>query len=140
MKKVYCDSGAYTKGLKKLEESGQIELFYHPYENKNKKINRMSLPSEATWDDVNISWDECCFTWDDFGGSEKINELKKIIGSSHRRDILHLDSAYRSKCDFFITSDKGDIYSKKDEIFKLLNIVVCLHTDITSDTFLDIQK
>ncbi len=140
MKKVYCDSGAYTKILKKLEKDGKIKLLYHPYENKNSKIDGMSLPSESTWNDMKMTWDECVFTWDEFSGSEKVNELKDIIGLSNRVDILHLDSAYKSKCDFFVTSDKGDIYSKKDEIFKLLNIVVCLHTEITPETFLDIKK
>jgi hypothetical protein len=81
---------------------------------------------------MNYSWDELDnVTWDDLGKqSDKIQEIASIIGSSNKRDIKHLDSAYMAGCDAFITSDKGDICSKADDILAILNVrVFHFHND-----------
>ncbi|MDP3957954.1 MAG: hypothetical protein Q8Q36_00640 [bacterium] len=129
--KVYCDTGGFARGLRSLEENDEIELLYYPYENKNKKIEKRALPSATTWNDMTRPWDEEVNSWEEYIGSEKFPELEKILSLNNRKDILHLDSAYKSRCQFFISSDKGDIYQKRNELFRLLNITVCLHTDLS---------
>jgi len=129
--KVYCDTGGFNKNLLPLQKGGEIELLHYPYENKNKNIAQEALPSAMTWSDMIRPWDEEFHSWDEYAGSEKFSELKKILSPKNRKDILHLDSAYKSKCHFFITSDKGDIYQKKNELSRLLDMTIVLHTDLS---------
>jgi hypothetical protein len=39
-------------------------------------------------------------------------------------DAMHIDSAYKSGCDCMITSDFGDIASKRDLIYDLVGLRV----------------
>lgn len=126
MIRVYCDTGAYRPELKQMHQAGQIELVQFHYENRNKHIKTSAPPSNPTWDEANYSWDELHDTsWNDIGRqSEKIEEIRSLIGAQNKRDIKHLDSAYLAGCKAFITSDKGDISSKSEQIFTLLSIQI----------------
>jgi hypothetical protein len=53
----------------------------------------------------------------------------KIIGRGNPEDILHVDSAYKSGCRIFLTSDKTDIYSKKSELELICGFKFFFHTD-----------
>lgn len=57
-------------------------------------------------------------TWGDFKGSTLHPEIEAIIGigPQSRRDVLHFDSAHKTACKIFLTSDKGDIWSKREEV------------------------
>jgi hypothetical protein len=53
--------------------------------------------------------------------------MQFTLAKNNRRDILHLDSAYKGKVDCFLTSDKGDIcrhYSKLEILlgFKIFHL------------------
>ncbi|MFQ5729709.1 MAG: hypothetical protein ACE5GN_05050 [Waddliaceae bacterium] len=125
MVNVYCEHGAFRKELKSLVDNGQINLIMFPYENKNKKIKDMSLPSEAEWSDLkNVTWDSAPRPWDDYGGSEKYHAIQHLLGKQHEKDVKHIDAAYKSKCQCFLTRDKGDILSKKYELENLLGIKI----------------
>ena len=130
--RVYCDTGGCNKELRSLEKNGDIEIFYYPYENKNKFIKQRSPPSRMTWGDMIDPWNENFYPWKAYSGSKKFIGLTRILSlNNNRKDILHLDSAYKSECHFFVTSDKVHIYSKRNELFNHLKIFVCLHTDIS---------
>ncbi|NDD59125.1 MAG: hypothetical protein EBZ47_07755 [Chlamydiae bacterium] len=53
--------------------------------------------------------------------------MEAIIGSENRRDVLHFDSAYKTACKLFLTSDKGDIWFKRDALESLTGIKI-FHT------------
>ena len=132
--RIYCDSGGFSKELGQLEKRGIIEIFHYPYESRNSKIKNKALPSEMRWGDMIEPWGKEFYPWKDYVGSEKFDELVRMLNIKNRKDALHLDSAYITNCHFFVTSDKGDIFSSRNEISRLLNISVCLHTDLSPIT------
>ena len=116
--KVYCDNGAYVKKLRPLQKAGEVELIMFQYENKNRNISNSGTPSKLQWRDLkNYTWSTSpARKWSDYSGSEKYNKIVSIVGlANHRVDILHLDSAYKSGCKVFLTNDKGDIWSKREQ-------------------------
>ncbi|MBU4269598.1 hypothetical protein L6269_03845 [Candidatus Dependentiae bacterium] len=124
--KVYLDSGATDK--KFIKKYCYICDFYQypcdsAHRTKSSSIN-LAYPSEVQWRDANISWAEDSYTWGDCKGSILLSEIKNIIGKNNRRDALHLDSAYKTNCSIFLTSDKKDIYSNKKILEPLLKIKI----------------
>ena len=106
MIKVYCDNGGYQRDLKGLETKRRIELVMFPHENKTKKIKNSGLPTKMTINDMQHS----IFTYTqpiaEFIKSDRFDEMLVLIGHDNRKDVQHLDSAYKSKCSIFITSIK----------------------------------
>jgi len=109
-----------------MEQRGLIKVVQFCYENKNKKIKESAPPSNPTWEEMNYTWGELGgSSWADIGKiSDKHAQIASIIGNDNKKDIKHLDSAYMAGCEAFVTSDKGDICSKKNEIYQLLSIHV----------------
>lgn len=69
----------------------------------------------------NYTWDDVPGTWEDYNGSDKYQEIVDIVGLENKRvDILHLDSAYKTRVDIFITNDKDDILSYRKKLEKAL--------------------
>lgn len=132
MIKVYFDAGGYNPELKEMEKKGLIEAIYFPYENIIRKIKKLAPPSKVSWNEMdNFSWEVVELTWKDSGEvSNKFEEIEELIGKNNKTDIKHLDSAYREKCEAFITEDKKDIYSKRKELHELLNISVFLQSNL----------
>ncbi len=123
MLKVYCEHGALSKKLRAHQRAGRIELIHFPYDpdSRSKHLSPSAKPSEAQWRDMNVAWNESEATWDEHSGSAYLDDIKSIIGASHRRDVLHVDSAYKTGCKIFITVD-NDILSKKEELEPLLGM------------------
>ncbi len=123
---VYCDTGGYRKELKKYGKHISLRMF--EYENTNKNTSNNCLPaSNLTFNDLKDSPAKVGdLTFDDFTSSDKIKQIEQIVGKENQKDIFHLDSAYKSKCDIFLTSDYDDIYSNKEELEKLLNFKIFL--------------
>lgn len=127
--KIYCDNGACTSELTRLKKEGCVDLFMFKYENKNRHVSS-GLPSKATHKDLkNYTFNdlkELCYA--DFHGSEKYGEIASVVGLENRVDVLHLDSAYKNKCHIFVTNDKDDIGSKRDQLERLLNMrIFCVN-------------
>ncbi len=57
----------------------------------------------------------------DYSGSYHFDEILSIFGREHRRDALHVDSAFKSGCSAFITQD-SDILKHKARLEGLLGI------------------
>lgn len=119
--KIYCDSGA---DISKIKALSYCEFYQFPYDSPHrpKKPLLLARPSEAFWEDLHASWEELDMPWDDFTGSPLYSEIQAIIGIKNRRDVLHFDSAYKTGCVIFLTSDKGDIWSKKTLLESATNI------------------
>lgn len=129
MIKVYCDNGVFNKILRALEKQGMAEVVMFPYENRNRKARATGLPSNVQFRDLdNLDrWDDLPGTFGDYTGSDKYASIKEIVSRQHRRDVLHLDSAYKSGCSCLFTSDKDDIYASREALFELLDIKIYLH-------------
>lgn len=126
--KIYCDNGADINVLKK-KYPNNIIYFQYPYDSNSrpKKLKKdLAIPSALTWATANTTWEESTFTWDDCQGSEIYTCIEKLVGKSNFKDILHLDSAYKTKCDIFLTSDKTDI-ANKNELEKICKYKIFFH-------------
>ncbi len=64
------------------------------------------------------------FAWKDYVGSPGLEQIERILGGGERtrRDAMHIDSAYKSGCRCFVTSDSDDIIDKRSELEPLLDI------------------
>ncbi len=99
---------------------------YFPYDEgaTTRRISPTANVSDAQWRDLNVeAWGDLAHvpTWNDFRGSEHLEEIRRIIGPEHRRDALHVDSAYKTGCRAFVTTD-GDILKHSAELEHLLGI------------------
>jgi hypothetical protein len=127
MIKVYCDTSAYQPWLEEFSRRGDILLSGFPYENTNKRVKDKSIPSDPTWDQLYIRWCDAHYTWDDTNASEKFPDIITIIKKSGQiinTDAQHLDSAYKTGCHIFLTKDKTDILSRRQELEDLLGFKI----------------
>ncbi len=115
--KITRDSSANVKLLKKLENKGLIKIFDVMLENgrENRKIKEKILPI-GVWG--HSRWDEC--VWGD--EDNKYDEILHLIGRQNIKDAMHLETHLRSENDYFVTQDKDDILSKRDELLKQFGI------------------
>ncbi len=120
-KKIYCERGAWRDKLREFEKKGIIEIVSFPYEGKSRKTPKRSTPSLVTFDSTHLTWDMNILI-SDCNGSSKLDQIRKIIGRKNEMDARHIDSAYKSGCQAFLTPDKKDIISNKKELECLLNI------------------
>jgi hypothetical protein len=141
-KKVYCEHGAITPLLRALQKNGVIELIHFPYDpnSRSRRLSLCRLPSDAQWRDANLTWEQASgLAWDDFAKSDKLNSIVAIVGKDNRRDCLHLDSAFRSKCVCFLTEDT-DIVGKSQPLTELLGMpIFSPRTDVAAiQSFLEL--
>ena len=126
MLNVYVDTGGMEPVVTELERTGLIRTHYYPFEQRNRKVQNFVPGSGATWDQSNLSWDEEPGSWDDENPSPLFEEILHIT-CRQQVDAQHLDSAYKAGCTVFLTSDKGDIWSKRTSFQALLGMLV-IHT------------
>jgi len=143
--RVYCDSGAYVEELQNLEQRGRISVHQFKYENFNRRIRKGAIPSDLRYDDfIHYTYDELKttevlkdLTYEQLGGVNSMYvEILKIVGAQNRKDAQHLDSAHMTHCEVFLTSDKGDIWSKRERISALVGLHV-FHVTTEWNDFLD---
>ena len=120
--KVYCEHGALTRELKRLEQEGRVTLFLYPYEMRTNKIKALAHPSDPTWEESNTAWEEEEGTWNDLLPSSKFKSILRIVGCANVRDAKHIDSAHKSGCQAFFSPDRKDITSKGQFLEKLVGI------------------
>jgi len=125
--KVYCENGALTPGLKALQKSGAIELINFPHDPNSwaRAVSPTAKPSALQYRDMVLPLKvpiNC--TYDELGvGSEMYPRILAIVGSDNRRDALHVDSAYKSGCRAFVTTD-NDILAHRMDLESLLSIAI----------------
>lgn len=126
---VYCDTGGYRKELKPLVESGGIKVCQFKYENKTHRKQKPAPPSKPQYRQLeNYTYGEieaivpryCDFE----RSSDKFPEIQRIVGKGNRVDAQHLDSAYMAGCRVFLTSDKDDVWTHREELGTLLGLTI----------------
>lgn len=133
--KIYVDSGA---GIERLKEYyPYLEFYQFPYDSPHRPkkiikngILKLAIPSAAQWCDSNQTWEESNFTWEECPTQyhkalkELLEKKSKKPKEKIRRDIQHLDSAIKTGCVIFITSDYEEIVSNKKEIKDICGIEI----------------
>ncbi len=122
MIKIYCEDVAMTKEIKSLQNIADIELISFPFENKNRKVIRSNYPSELTMESTFITLDDTKIDISNTDRSEIFELIEKVIGANNYNDIRHIDTAYKEKCQIFVSPDKGDIISKSNDLEKYTGI------------------
>jgi hypothetical protein len=121
---IYLDGSVNVSGFKELHP--YCKFLLSPYDSPSQRRSdvtwTLAVPSEVQWGDCNMSWKDIHFPWEEHKGSEKLQDIYSIIGADpqQRRDGLHLDSAYKSGVQVFLTSDKANIWNHRDQLEPLL--------------------
>ncbi len=110
-----------TKAIKNLKKDSDIELVSFPFENINKRTTDLKRPSELTCDSTFVTADSD-MKISDTVASELFVDIEKIVGKGNYNDIRHIDTAYKEKCQIFVSPDKKDIVNNGRELFKLTGI------------------
>jgi hypothetical protein len=133
--KIYCEHSALTPQLRALQREGRIALIYFPYDEdaRTSSISPSATPSAAQYRDLNLTYGELGTRYV-FEGSPLFAQIREIIGPQNRRDVLHVDSAYKSKCKALITRD-SDILKHRDRLEPLLGLRI-LNPDTDHDDLL----
>jgi hypothetical protein len=108
-----------------------------PYDDaKQPRGVQLATPSVVTCDSTSVTWD-MAIRISDTAPSEKLEQIRTIIRRENERlimvpaglvggetegDARHLDSAYKSGCVGFITTDKQDILTHAAELESLLGL------------------
>jgi hypothetical protein len=121
--KVYCETGALTKGVRGLCRELNVALVHFPYDpaSHTPKFHEVAPPSRAEIRDLNLAIAELPGPISDYFPSEHFGEILQILGQQHRRDALHVDSAVKSACSAFVTQDT-DILRQREQLETLLGI------------------
>lgn len=121
MIKIYCEDGSMTKPIKNLKKDSDIELISFPFENINKRTTDSKRPSEITCDSTFATLDSDIRSSDTVA-SEIFGDIEKIVGKGNYNDIRHIDTAYKEKCQIFVSPDKKDIVNNGKKLFELTEI------------------
>lgn len=121
--KIYCEHGALTPQIRKLGRSGRTKVVHFPYDpdSRSRHISSMARPSNARIRDLNLPIKDLPGAIADYSGSCHFDEILSVLGREHRRDALHVDSAFKSGCSAFITQD-SDILKHRARLEGLLGI------------------
>lgn len=120
--KIYRDTGADISKLKNIASLCEFYQFPHDSPDRPKKHPLLAMPSEAQWNDCHAAPEEFPYiTWGDFKESPLHSQIEAIIGKGleNRRDVLHFDSACKTKCKIF-----RDIWSKRAVLEPLTGIKI----------------
>lgn len=134
--KVYCEHGGLNRKIREMERRGFIELVHFPYDpnSRTAKLSNLATPSQAQVKDLNVPIGELPGSFKDYSGSAHLGEIVSIIGANHRRDALHVDSAYKSGCSAFVTRD-SDILKHRRALEEVLQMCF-FHPDDDCDELL----
>jgi hypothetical protein len=132
--KVYCERNATRPWLTELERQGKIVLVQFPYDGHNRRVRQRATPSVVTADSTYVTCD-MMIPINDMVESEKCEQIRRIIGKENEGDARHLDSAYKSGCGAFLTTDKADILQNTAALEPVLGFRL-FHPDEDHDRFL----
>ena len=140
---VYVERGATFSELKRLTREGRTTLIHFPYDEGdrsffygrwNKYLYR-ARSSLVTCDTTQLTFDEDILI-SDMEGSSLYRKIQKIVGRESEHDVRHLDAAYKSKADAFLTQDKRDIVRNRAELEQLIGLRI-FHSDDDRVEFLE---
>ncbi len=128
--RIYRDTGADIKFLRPYRDS--IIYYQYPYDSSDRPKKEkpvLAKPSGLQRQDANTTWEEEDSTWQESEPCEIQNKITDIVGRGNSEDIKHLGSAYKERVHIFITSDKGDIWSKRLLLEALCGFKIFYHHD-----------
>lgn len=120
MKKVYCERNAWRPELRRLSDEGKLEVVHCPYEGHNRRVQRRATPSKVTADCTYFTADSADLI-SEMVPSGLFEDIKRIIGGEEF-DARHIDSAYKTGCDAFLSKDKQDIVNRREQLESLLGV------------------
>jgi len=141
--KVYVERNAMRGWLTDLRRQGKIALVLFPYDGRTPGGVQLATPSTWLTADMTIPIS-------DMVESTKLEQIRKIIRRKNEKKIMapagligeetegdarHLDSAYKSACRAFLTTDKQDILQHAAELESVLGFRL-FHPDEDHDRFL----
>jgi hypothetical protein len=140
---VYVERGATFVELKYLSRKGKLTLIHFPYDDGDRpffygrwsKYLRRAKASLVTCDTTQLTSDPD-LRISDMEGSAIYRNLQQIVGRASDHDVRHLDAAYKSKADAFLTQDKRDIVHNRAELEQLTGLRI-FHSDDDRDKFLE---
>lgn len=123
MLSIYCEHGADPRKVKSRIQSLPVELVHFPYDSASRSgvIPTRPTPSAAQIQDLNVPINELPGTLSDYSPSPEFAKIVTIVGPQNRRDALHIDSAFKSRCVAFVTKDR-DILDHAMQLEALLGI------------------
>jgi len=147
--KVYVERNAMRDWLRTLSREGKVVLMLFPYDGHNPSGVRRATAGLITCDST---WLDCSMDIPIGEGdpSEKFEEIRRVVRRDNEKrveaptgliglrtegDARHLDSAYKSGCRAFLTTDKGDILNHAPELERLLGLRL-FHPDQDRDKFI----
>jgi len=147
--KVYVERNAMRGWLTDLRRQGKIALVLFPYDGRTPAGVQLATPSVVTADSTWLTAD-MTIPISDMVESTKLEQIRKIIRRENEKKIMapagpigeetegdarHLDSAYKSACHAFLTTDKQDILQHAAELESVLGFRL-FHPDEDHDRFL----
>lgn len=147
--KVYVERNAMRDWLRILSREGRIVLMLFPYDGHNPPGVRRATAGLITCDSTWLDW-SMDIPLSEGDPSEKFEEIRRIVRRDNEKrveaptgligvrtegDARHLDSAYKSGCRAFLTTDKGDILNHAPELEPLLGLRL-FHPDQDRDQFI----
>jgi hypothetical protein len=125
---VYCEKGAYAPEVKRLWRAGRINLIHFPYDSEDRRWHDKQKIPFARPSLVTINTDELRITdptaIQDTEGSDLYRQIARVLGKHPREfDVRHLDSAYKSGTDVFVTRD-GNFHVHADELYQITGVRV----------------
>jgi hypothetical protein len=105
-------------GSRRTNRAGSFSLrsqFEHSLHSRNADV------SAAQIKDLNLPIRDLPGAIACYSGSDRLYEILTIIGHNNRRDALHVDSAFKSGCKIFVTTD-SHILQHKERLHALLAI------------------
>ena len=149
---VYCERSAMRTWIAALEREGKIACVLFPYDDaKHPRGVQLATPSVVTCDSTSVTFD-MSIRISDTGPSEKLEQIRAIIRRANEKRIMapaglmgektegdarHLDSAYKSGCRAFLTTDKQDILTHAAELERLLSLRL-FHPDDDEQRFYEL--
>ena len=133
--KIYCEHNAMSADIRRMLRHANVELMHFPYDpdSQSRHVDVIAAPSRAQIRDLNLPMKDLPGTCDDDSGSVHLDTIRSTLGPQHRRDALHLDSAFKSGCTAFMTRD-SDILDHKPQLEGFLGIRF-FHPETDRDAF-----
>lgn len=132
---VYVERGATFVELRDLSRKGRLTLVHFPYDEGDRsflygrwgKYLRRAKGSLVTCDTTQLTSDSDLII-SDLDGSVIYSKIQGIVGRDSEHDVRHLDAAYKSEADAFLTQDKRDIIRNRRELERLTGLRI-FHSD-----------
>ncbi len=120
--KVTADSGASLRKLREVKNVvvvSAVDLENGKYNKIKPKIGPVGVWGVSKWGDGSVwAGNDCIF-----------DDILKIVGKNNIQDARQLEAHHRSGNDVFVSEDRDDILSKRDEL-KVLGIIVMSPTEL----------